>query len=304
MVKRVLVLLSTGKQGRCVVETLSGRHFQVIALARTAQGPVAQQLASLPNVSLLEGDIGTEESANSVLVRASADGPLNGVVLIQRDEYAVKDGEVEEAKRVVEQVKKHHVGHIVYLGMDMSTTKETTIPYVENKRRVDALIRESASGENAYKWTILRPSTFFENLTDDPSQAGFMITLCTKLIRKPAPWVSTRDTAHFAAASLESPGTFHGKTIPLAGDLVDRQRFEEEWLRAGLPKRILDEVPESAVIQALEGTLTYGLIEFLNSTNAEVDIAHVRAIHPQVVDLRAFLEANKDVLAASLNNKQ
>lgn len=151
-----------------------------------------------------------------------------------------------------------------------------------------------------------------------------MITLSTKLIQKPTAWVSTRDTAHFAAASLESPGSFHGKTIPLAGDLVDRQRFEEEWLRAGLPKRTLDEVPESAVIQALEGTLTYGLIEvrsgelakhadrslsrptlqFLNSTSAEVDIAHVRALHPQMVDLRAFLEANKDILAASLNGKQ
>lgn len=167
MVKRVLVLLSTGKQGRSVVEALSRRHFQVIALTRTAQGPVAQQLASLPNVSLLEGDVGTEESANSVFKRASAEGPLDGIVLIQRNEFPVEDGEVKEAKRVIEQVKKHHVGHVVYHGMDLSTAKETKIPYVENKRRVDAHVRESASGENAYKWTILRPSSLYENLTGE-----------------------------------------------------------------------------------------------------------------------------------------
>lgn len=167
MVKRVLVLLSTGKQGRSVVEALSRRQFQVIALTRTAQGLVAQQLASLPNVSLLEGDVGTEESTNSVFSRATAQGPLDGLVVIQRDEFAAEDGEIKEAKRVIEQVKKHHVGHIVYLGMDMSTAKETTIPYVENKRRVDAHIRASASGEDAYKWTILRPSSLFENLTGE-----------------------------------------------------------------------------------------------------------------------------------------
>lgn len=164
---RVLVLLSTGKQGTAVVSQLSASSdpsFQVLAVTRNAQSDAAKRLSGLPNVSVTQGSTATPTSTDDLFAKA---GPLDGLMIIQldADEHpGGSEGEIEEAKRIIDTAKRHGVKHIVYHGMDLpSTIKHPVQNYVKPKIEIPDYLASKSDGGKAYTWTVLRPCNFFEN---------------------------------------------------------------------------------------------------------------------------------------------
>jgi nucleoside-diphosphate-sugar epimerase len=164
---KILVLLSTGKQGTAVVSQLSASttpHFEVLAVTRNAQSDAAKRLNSLPNVSVIQGSTATPTSTDDLFAKA---GPLDGLVIIQldADEHPGGfEGEIEEGKRIIDTAKRHGVKHIVYHGMDLPPTfKQPVQVYVKPKIEVPDYLAQESNGGKAYTWTALRPCNFFEN---------------------------------------------------------------------------------------------------------------------------------------------
>ncbi len=66
-------------------------------------------------------------------------------------------------------------------------------------------------------WTILRPTTFMDNLT--PTFEGKVFaTLWKGVGSTPVQLVAAADIGHFAAAALLSPATYSGRSVGIAGD--------------------------------------------------------------------------------------
>jgi nucleoside-diphosphate-sugar epimerase len=173
---RVLVLLSTGKQGTAVVSQLSAStepQFEILAVTRNAQSDAAKRLKSLPNVSVIQGSTATPTSTDDLFTQA---GPLDGLVVIQldADEHpGGSEGEIEEGRRIIDTAKRHGVKHIVYHGMDLpSTIKEPVQVYVKPKVEVPDYLAQQSNGGKAYTWTTLRPCNFFENFI---GTSGYLI---------------------------------------------------------------------------------------------------------------------------------
>jgi hypothetical protein len=88
-----------------------------------------------------------------------------------------------------------------------------------------------------------------------------MITLLTLVENKPMQFISIKDIAFFSALSLSDPAKYHGQKISLAGDLVDRIKFEAEWKGHGLPEHFLNDVSAEDVRGAIKGKPLEGLVK-------------------------------------------
>lgn len=176
---RVLVLLSTGKQGTAVVSQLSASYdpsFQVLAVTRNAQSDAAKRLEALTNVTVIQGSTATPTSTEDLFAKA---GPLDGLVIIQldADEHSGgSEGEIEEANRIIDTAKRHEVKHIVYHGMDLpSTIKHPVQDYVKPKIEIPDYLASESDGGKAYTWTVLRPCNFFENFIGRPGSTQMIL---------------------------------------------------------------------------------------------------------------------------------
>jgi hypothetical protein len=100
-----------------------------------------------------------------------------------------------------------------------------------------------------------------------------MITLLTLVENKPMQFISIKDIAFFSALSLSHPAKHHGQKVSLAGDLVDRVKFETEWKGHGLPEHFLNDVSAEDVNAAIKGRPLEGLVMvsvlFAKTGNAE-----------------------------------
>jgi uncharacterized protein YbjT (DUF2867 family) len=280
---KVLVLLSTGKQGSAVVSELSSTvdpsgnpRFVIQAVTRNPDSDSAKRLASLSNVTLLQGSTATDKSADELFTKA---GPLDGLVMIQldADEHpGGYKGEIEEGKRLIDTAKRHGVKHIVYHGMELPdpTPVDSEYDYVKPKIQVPAYLAKESDDGKAFTWTWLKPHNFFENLIGIspfcsspesqadhivPGQTAFMITFLTLVENQPMQFISIKDIAFFSAQSLLNPQMYHGRGVGLAGDLVMREKFEKEWRAAGLPEHFLTDVPPELVKGAIAGAPLEGL---------------------------------------------
>jgi len=88
-----------------------------------------------------------------------------------------------------------------------------------------------------------------------------MITLLTQVENKPMQFISIKDIAFFSALSLSNPARYYSQKISLAGDLVDRIRFEVEWKAHVLPERFLTEVSVQDVEAVIKGKPLEGLVK-------------------------------------------
>ena len=167
---KVLVLLATGKQGSAAVHKLSSTTssdgqaaFNVLALTRNVKSDAAKQLGALPNVQLVEGSVSSTESLNKLL---SETGQIDGLVMIQLDAETHPggpQGEIDEAKRIIDAAKAHKVKHIVYHGMELAGVTHSDLAYVRPKVEVLQYVKDASEEGKAYKWTVLQPCNFFEN---------------------------------------------------------------------------------------------------------------------------------------------
>ncbi|KAG9253973.1 uncharacterized protein F5Z01DRAFT_723883 [Emericellopsis atlantica] len=215
--KNLLITGATGKQGGAVVASIlaceQASSFNIIGVTRDSTSNGAKKLASLPGVSVVEG------SFSDIPAIFAKVGPVWGVFSVQVN----SDDEERSGKAMVDAAVSHGVQHFVYSsgdrgGPEKSHFDPTTVKNFAAKYNIEKhLIAQATLSPQRMTYTILRPVTFFENLTPDIHGRGFT-RMWEQLGPKKLQFVATADIGWFAASSFLDPTGHAGSAITIAGD--------------------------------------------------------------------------------------
>jgi uncharacterized protein YbjT (DUF2867 family) len=132
--KRIIVTLSTGKQGSGVVRALAKRNegsslaYEILAVTRSTSSSKAQSLAKLPGVVMLESAY-EPASIFEKAEKAGAGGDIYGAFSVQQSfdnpDGGLK-GEVDQAKKMVDEAAKRNIKHFIYSSVDFGGQSVTS----------------------------------------------------------------------------------------------------------------------------------------------------------------------------------
>jgi uncharacterized protein YbjT (DUF2867 family) len=213
----VLVTGATGKQGGATARALIEAGIGVRALVRDPAAERARALADL-GADLVRGDLNDTAS-----LRAAADG-VRGVFSVQIADLdnLTGDGEVVRGRNLVAAARAAGVEQFVHTsvagsGGDYSQESDWVRHYWESKAAIDDAVRDAGFRH----WTVLKPSTFMENLIGwsylfgNWMETGFLTAYAetTEL-----PLIAVDDIGRAAAAAFADPGGWHGRDVLLAAE--------------------------------------------------------------------------------------
>lgn len=219
----VLVTGATGRQGGATARALLRAGTDVHALVRDPTSPRAQEIAA-HGATLVTGDLDDPASLPAVL-----DG-ARGVFSMQMPDLAdlMGDSEVRYAGNLAAAAQKAGVEQIVHTSVSGAGRRE---PIDEERWGVHMghYWRSKAAAEQAMRdaairyTTILRPSTFMENLLypsfyfPDGRPDHLLVAMDPEV---PQPFVALNDVGAAAAAAFADPERFDGVELELAGDVL------------------------------------------------------------------------------------
>jgi uncharacterized protein YbjT (DUF2867 family) len=212
--KRILITGATGQQGGATVNALSGKGFQLRALARNPDSEKAKALAA-GGVEVVKGDLDDTES-----LKAALDGAWGAYAVQNTWEHGVEKEE-DQGKRFATIAREAGVQHFVYSSVG-SAERNTGIPHFDNKWRVEETVR----GLGFPSHVILRPVFFMENLPSpwflNDDKLGTALKPDTKL-----QMVAVADIGRVAARAFTDAEALKGREIELAGDAATMPQSAE-----------------------------------------------------------------------------
>jgi uncharacterized protein YbjT (DUF2867 family) len=275
----VLVTGGTGKQGgAAVAELLAANKTRIRVLTRDPTSPRAQRLAQ-QGVELAAGDLD-----NLAAVQAALQG-VSAAFLVQTIEGK---GGVEAEQRngiaFADAVKVAGGIHLVYSSVD-GAERASGVPHFESKWRIEQHIARLDIPA-----TILRPVAFMENFaTSSFSLAMFFGMLkATMGATRKLQLVAVSDIGWFAARALESPASYKGRKIAIAGDELSLAEILAVY------RRIVGKAPAVAPLPGFAPRLTlpkdmYLMLRWFGEAGYTADIAAVRGEHPGALTFEAWL---------------
>lgn len=245
--KPVLVVGSTGFLGTEICRLLVAQNKNVKALVRETSDPFRIRSLSQLGVETVTGDLKDPASLARALEGVGAVISTASSTLSQQQGDNIETVDRLGQLNLVEAAKNGDVDKFVFISFMHS---EIQFPLQDAKREVEESIK--ASG---IQHTILRP-TFFSEVWLGP-QLGFdPANGCVRLYgsgTNQISWISVRDVAAFAVASLEARAAVN-KMVDLGGpealspfEVV--RVFEEKAGR----KFTVQQVPEEALRAQMEG---------------------------------------------------
>ncbi|KAH7253669.1 uncharacterized protein BKA55DRAFT_593345 [Fusarium redolens] len=290
--KTLLIFGATGKQGGAVIDNIRSNSptspFHIIAVTRDPTSRKAQALATNPNISVIEGDLG---DADAIFSKA---GSVWGVYSVQVN----SDAEEQQGKAVIDAAVKHGVQHIVYSsgdrgGPERSPNNPTYVKNFAAKHAIEKHLEQQAQ-ESVQKmtYTILRPVTFFENITTDIHGKGFA-RMWEQLGSKKLQMISTKDIGWFAAQSLLWPEMYRNTALTLVGDELTQREADAIYYTVIGQKMALAPCPvASAVKFVLKGSVG-DMFKWFADEGYGGDVQECRGHNPEMQDFRAWLEENE-----------
>jgi len=297
MSKPILVTGATGKQGGAVIDALlaspSAKDFTILAVTRNPESESAKKLVER-GVKIVKGDLNDIEpifkDAETVVKE-----PVWGVFSVQvpMGKGASVVTEETQGKALIDYSLANGVKHFVYTSVDRggekSITNPTPIPHFISKHNIELHLLEKAgkNGENM-SWTILRPTAFLDNFSNDFMGKGFATMIRISLKEKPLQLIAVSDIGVFAAKSFEKPEEFKGKAISLAGaDLTFDQINEIFKEKTGADVPTTFGFLGSAILWGVKEVGT--MFQWFYTDGYGADIADLKKIHPGLLDLGAWL---------------
>ncbi|MFE3060641.1 NmrA/HSCARG family protein [Nocardia sp. NPDC059239] len=272
----VFVTGATGQQGGAVASRLLADGWRVRALTRRPDRIEARRLA----------DAGVEVVAGSLEDLATIDRCVEGaygVYSVHPGPLSPEQDEVKAGKAITDAAVKHGVRHLVYssgLGADRGGQSA--------KWEIEQYI--AASGISA---TVLRPSSFMENLITQSATVGIrdgaLRTAAAPHVRQQ--FIALDDIGAFTALALRNPDNYQGRTLELVGDVLTPPE-----VAAHASAVVGREVPYiQRSIEELrsinEGfARAYELFNSGDGSVPYVDIDELRSLHPGLLSMRNWLQ--------------
>ncbi|KAH8672552.1 hypothetical protein BGZ60DRAFT_405125 [Tricladium varicosporioides] len=229
--KNILITGSTGQQGSSLITSLLSQpqhspKLKIFALTRNSSSPSALALAA-KGVTLLTG---STTSPHLIFAQLPPETQIHTIFLVT---LPGKD-EREQAIPLITLAASLGVSHIIYSSVDRggpqnseSEDTETGIPHFGVKMEIEKHLKKTCEeilGE--MNWTILRPTSFMENL--NPSLLGRIATTSLSLLGSTRiSLISIKDIGRVAAMAVISPEKFLGRAITLTGDVITFAQMEK-----------------------------------------------------------------------------
>ncbi|KAL3461212.1 hypothetical protein BJX64DRAFT_261507, partial [Aspergillus heterothallicus] len=218
----ILITGATGKQGGSVIKNLLAQNapFDILAVTRSAQSASAQKLAQQsPKIKLVEGNL-DNPAAIFRSAKSSSSSSIWGVFSVQAADPS-SDKERRQGIALIDESLKQGVKFFVYSsvdrGGDASLNNPTQVPHFIYKHEIEKHLIDKTKGTDM-RWTILRPTAFFENLTPDYFGKVFATAFQMTLKGKPLQLIATSDIGFFATRAFLHPEESQGSFFSLAGD--------------------------------------------------------------------------------------
>ncbi|KAM5344542.1 hypothetical protein ACJ41O_013077 [Fusarium nematophilum] len=289
--KTLLVTGATGKQGGALISSILAStqgSFNIIGVTRNSASDGARRLAALPGVSVIEGDF---SDVSAIFAQV---GPVWGVfsVLVNSDD------EERYGKAMVDGAVSHGVQHFVYASGDRggpakSNFDPTNVKNFAAKYNIEKhLIAQATLSPQQMTYTILRPVTFFENLTADIHGRGF-VRMWEQLGTKKLQFVATSDIGWFAARSFLDPATHAGAAITIAGDELTQPEADAIFKQVtGQSMPIGPCVIANTVKLVLRDTAG-DMFRWFGEHGYGGDVEACRKMYPGIKNFRDWIEENK-----------
>lgn len=290
--KSMLIFGATGKQGGAAIDNILSHSpdssFHLIAVTRDATSRKARALAANPKISVIEGDL---DNVGAIFAKA---GPVWGVYSVQIN----SDAEEQQGKAVINAAVQHGVRHFVYSSGDRGGPKRSpnNPTYVKNfaaKYAIEKHLKQQAhKSVQQMTYTILRPVTFFENITTDIHGKGFA-RMWEQMGSKKLQMVSTKDIGWFTAQSLIWPDMYRNKALTLVGDELTQHEADAIYRQVIGQGMALAPCPvASAVKFVLKGSVG-DMFKWFADEGYGGDVKECLSYNPGMQDFRTWLEENK-----------
>ncbi|KAK8136965.1 hypothetical protein PG984_004905 [Apiospora sp. TS-2023a] len=290
----ILVTGATGKQGGALIDNLlaspRASQFDIVAVTRDTRSPSAQKLSALPNVKVISGDLANPDA----IFEAAGPGPVWGVYSVQVN----SDAEEAQGKALVDAAVLHGVRHFVYSsgdrgGPERSETNPTNVKNFAAKHNIEKhLRRRTEKSPEGMTYTILRPVTFFENLSGDMHGKGFA-RMWEQLGPKKLQFVATRDIGWFAAQSFLDPEEYRNKAVTLVGDELTQPEAESVFKKVVGTSMPMSPCPIASAVKMVLKDTVGDMFRWFKAEGYGGDLEACRIAYPGMQDFGGWLEDNK-----------
>ncbi|MFE3279960.1 NmrA family NAD(P)-binding protein [Nocardia sp. NPDC059239] len=271
----VFVTGATRQQGGAVADRLLADGWQVRMLTRRPDSARARALAAA----------GAEVIAGSLEEPATVERCVDGVYGVYSVHPGLLDPEQDEVKAgmaITDAAVKYGATHLVYssgLGADRGGQP--------TKREIEQHI--AASGVSA---TVLRPSSFMENLITQSATVGIaddaLRTAAAAHVRQQ--FIALDDIGAFTALSLANPADYRGRTLELVGDTLTPPGVATQVCAAVGQQVPYIQRPIEDLRRINEGFARgYELLNSGDGSVPDVGIDELRVLHPGLMSFQDWL---------------
>jgi uncharacterized protein YbjT (DUF2867 family) len=275
--KIIAVVGATGLQGRAVTDRLLADGWQVRALTRDparARSNAPLVRADMEDVDSLIAAMDGAHGLFSVQPTVGSPGTAPG--------FRAED-EVRWGVNVAEAAAEAGVRHLVYASVAGAGRHDTEALPVNlvSKWRVERRIAELG-----LPVTVLRPVSFMENFTGGYAlRDGKVSTGLAPHV--PQQVIAVRDVAAFVGLAFADPEAWIGRTEDIAGDELTPVGIAAAISAATGRDLPYEQIP-IAVVRAWGEDFAHAN-EWLNQRGYRADVEATRRLHPDLLDLRAWL---------------
>jgi uncharacterized protein YbjT (DUF2867 family) len=291
--RTILVIGAIGKQGGAVIDHIlaskEAKSFHVIAVTRDSMSSKALKLASRPRVTVIEGDL-----SNAEKLFTAAERQVWGVYSVQIN----SDSEEQHGRGLIDAAIAHGISHFVYSscdrgGPEKSASDPTDVKNFAAKFYIEKYLEaRAASSPQEMTYTLLRPVTFFDNLTPDIHGRGFA-RMWEQLGSKKLQFISTDDIGWFAAQSFFYPEQHRNEAITLVGDELtqpDADIIFREVIGHSMP---MAPCIIGSAVKFVQKDTVGDMFRWFEAHGYGGSVDECRLTYPRLRDFRSWLKDNK-----------
>ncbi|KAK7996267.1 hypothetical protein PG991_015734 [Apiospora marii] len=141
-------------------------------------------------------------------------------------------------------------------------------------------------------YTILRPVTFFENLSGDIHGKGFA-RMWEQLGQKKLQFVATHDIGWFAAQSFLNPDEYRNKAVTLVGDELTQPEAETIFRKVVGTSMPMSPCPIASAVKLVLKDTVGDMFKWFKAEGYGGDLETCRRTYPEMQNFGVWLEDNK-----------
>jgi uncharacterized protein YbjT (DUF2867 family) len=272
----IAVFGATGQQGGAVVDALLDHEARVRALVRDPHSDRARALAAR-GVELAA--VRTDDPASLVAALTAVEG--FSFMTPEANSLEEVETEIRIGTALVDAAVEAGVPHVLFHSV-LGADRERGVPHHDSKHTVEEYLRKSG-----LRAGVVRPAPFMEEMAPRLEHGEIVVRLPMPE-DAPLKMISVRDVGRVAAALLLDLAQAPGGAVELVGDELTGPEIAAAFgARAGLPARY-EALPLSVLPTDLDRVM---FREFAKAGEHPSDLAAVRAIEPDTLDLSAWIRA-------------